>query len=490
MTEIALHNTRTRRKEPLAPADPRNVRLYVCGPTVYDRAHIGNARPVVVFDVLYRLLRHRYGPGHVTYVRNITDVDDKINARALETRRAGESALDAVARITGETTRWFHEDMDALGALRPDREPRATEYIPDMIAMIARLVEEGHAYAAEGHVLFSVASYAEYGRLSGRSVDEMRAGARVEVAPYKRDPMDFVLWKPSGPDEPGWDSPWGRGRPGWHIECSAMARALLGEVIDIHGGGIDLVFPHHENEVAQSCCANHTEIMARHWLHNGYVMVEGEKMSKSLGNFTTVKDLRDRGVPGEVIRMVLLMTHYRAPLDWTGEKVEEATRLLDNWARFKRTCREAGFLDDVADAAPDLRVIDALADDLNTPKAKEALHQLHGEAKLARSGETAPARFFATLEWLGFTLEGLSLPAIERTVARDFDTVEEASNRIEALLAERKTARKARDFARADAIRDGLKAAGVEVHDTPEGTTWELTRGFDPARLDDLEALQ
>ena len=326
MTEIQLTNTRTRAKEPFRPADPRNVRMYVCGPTVYDRAHIGNARPVVVFDVLYRLLRHVYGADHVTYVRNLTDVDDKINARAAETRRPGESTLDAIGRITDETIGWYHEDMAALGALPPTHEPRATAHIPDMIAMIAALIEKGHAYAADGHVLFSVESYPDYGRLARRSLDEMRAGARVEVAPYKRDPMDFVLWKPSSADEPGWESPWGRGRPGWHIECSAMSRALLGEVFDIHAGGIDLQFPHHENEVAQSCCANDTEVMANYWLHNGYLMVEGEKMSKSLGNFITVKDLLDRGIPGEIIRMVLLMTHYRQPLDWTEQKVRRQKR--------------------------------------------------------------------------------------------------------------------------------------------------------------------
>jgi len=466
MTEIVLYNTRTRQREPLRPARPGRVGMYVCGPTVYDRAHIGNARPVVVFDALYRLLRHVHGAGNVTYVRNITDVDDKINARASETRRPGESVLDAISRITAETTGWFHEDMDALGALRPDHEPRATGYVPQMIEMIERLVAEGHAYAAEGHVLFAVASYPGYGRLSGRSPEEMRAGARVEVAAYKRDPMDFVLWKPSGPDEPGWDSPWGRGRPGWHIECSAMAKALLGDVVDIHGGGIDLVFPHHENEAAQSCCANHTEIMARHWLHNGYVMVEGEKMSKSLGNFTTVRDLRDRGVPGEVIRMVLLMTHYRGPLDWTGARAAEAERALRRWRDVAGEAAPA--------AAPPGAVVEALADDLNTPLAIAELH------KLAGAGDAAGLR--AGAELLGLLTPELggwdSAPAADAATA----------DRIEALLAARRAARTARDFARADAIRDALAAAGVEVQDTPEGTTYELRRGFDPARLDDLEA--
>ena len=289
---IRLRNTLTRRVEPFVPLDPTNVRMYVCGPTVYDRAHLGNARSAVVFDVLFRLLRHVYGPEHVTYVRNLTDIDDKIIARAQETGRSVED-------ITEETIRWYHEDMDALGCLRPTHEPRATEYLPQMIAMIEALIERGHAYEAEGHVLFSVSSYAEYGRLSGRSVEDMIAGARVDVAPYKRDPMDFVLWKPSGEGMPGWPSPWGRGRPGWHIECSAMARDLLGGAFDIHGGGLDLQFPHHENEIAQSRCAHPDEGFARVWMHNEMLMVDGRKMSKSLGNFTTVRDLLDlRIVPG------------------------------------------------------------------------------------------------------------------------------------------------------------------------------------------------
>ena len=467
MTEIQLTNTRTREKQAFHPIDPGNVRVYACGPTVYDRAHIGNARPVVVFDVLFRLLRHVYGAEHVTYVRNFTDVDDKINARAAETKRPGETEREAIRRITDETIRWYHEDMDALGALRPTHEPRATEHIADMIAMIETLIARGHAYAAEGHVLFSVASYPEYGRLGRRSLDEMRAGARVEVAPYKRDPMDFVLWKPSSETEPGWDSPWGRGRPGWHIECSAMSKALLGEVFDIHAGGVDLVFPHHENEVAQSCCANGTEMMANVWLHNGYLMVEGEKMSKSLGNFFTVKDLLDKGIPGEVIRMVLLMTHYRAPLDWTEEKVEEAETALRRW-RAQAADAPPG---DVPEA-----VVAALADDLNTPKALAELHRFAGDGDLG--GLVAGARL------LGLLTPGLG----GWEAAPDADPA--TADRIEALLAERAAARKARDFARADALRDGLAAAGVEVKDTPQGADWSLTRDFDAGKLPDLEALQ
>jgi cysteinyl-tRNA synthetase len=330
MVEIRLRNSMTRVVERLEPIDPENVRMYVCGPTVYDRAHLGNARPVVVFDVLYRLLRHVYGPEHVTYVRNITDVEDKIIDRAAE--RGVE-----IDELTRTTTEWFHEDMAALGVdYRDDpqfKEPRATDFIPEMIAMIERLIAGGHAYAAEGHVLFDVHSYEEYGRLSGRSVEDMIAGARVEVAPYKRDPMDFVLWKPSSDDQPGWDSPWGRGRPGWHIECSAMSHALLGESFDIHGGGIDLQFPHHENEIAQSCCAHPEGGFAKIWMHNEMLQVEGKKMSKSLGNFFTVRDLLDQGVPGEVIRFVMLSTHYSKPMDWTEKKRDEAEKTLRKWPR-------------------------------------------------------------------------------------------------------------------------------------------------------------
>ncbi len=353
MTKIQLHNSKTRRKEPFTPLDPQNVRMYVCGPTVYDRAHLGNARPVVVFDVLYRLLRHVYGVDAVTYVRNFTDVDDKINARAAETGRA-------IGQITDETIQWFLDDMGALGALEPDEMPRATQYIPQMIAMIADLIASGHAYEAEGHVLFSVESYAEYGALSGRSVDDMIAGARVEVAPYKRNPMDFVLWKPSSGTQPGWPSPWGYGRPGWHIECSAMSYELLGESFDIHGGGNDLMFPHHENEIAQSCCAHPGSGFAQVWMHNEMLQVEGKKMSKSLGNFFTVRDLLDQGVPGEVIRFVMLSTHYRKPMDWTAEKAKEARETLWHWRKATQ---------DVEAAEPEAELIEILADDLNTPRA-------------------------------------------------------------------------------------------------------------------------
>ncbi len=454
MVEIRLTNTRTRTKEPLTPLDPRNVRLYLCGPTVYDRAHLGNARPVLVFDVLVRLLRHVYGAGHVTYVRNFTDVDDKINARAAVTGRS-------IRDITEETIGWYHADMDALGAERPDHEPRATDYIAQMVAMIQTLIARRHAYVAEGHVLFDVRSYPGYGRLSGRSVDDMIAGARVEVAPFKRDPMDFVLWKPSSADQPGWNSPWGRGRPGWHIECSAMSAALLGPSFDIHGGGIDLQFPHHENEVAQSCCAHPEAEFARVWLHNEMLQVEGRKMSKSLGNFFTVRDLLDRGVPGEVIRFVMLSTHYRKPMDWTEAKASEAEAVLRRWRGLVAGIEPA--------TRPAPSVIAALADDLNTAGAIAALHDLAGKGDLPL--------FLASARMLGLLLPGMGAWA---------EAGDEVAARIEALLAARSAARKDRNFARADAIRDGFKAAGVEVKDTPDGVEWSLSAGFDAARLADL----
>ncbi len=459
--DITLYDTRTRRKVRLDPVTPGRASMYVCGPTVYDRAHIGNARPVVVFDTLFRLLRHLYGAQNVTYVRNITDVDDKIIARARESGRD-------MGEITAETTRWFHEDMAALGALRPSFEPRATEHIGGMIAMIALLIERGHAYAAEGHVLFSVGSFPDYGRLARRSLEDMRAGARVEVAPYKRDPMDFVLWKPSEPAQPGWDSPWGRGRPGWHIECSAMARALLGGSFDIHGGGVDLAFPHHENELAQSTCAHPDEGFARIWMHNGMLNVEGEKMSKSLGNFFTVRDLLDRGIPGEVIRFVLLSTHYRQPLDWTERKAGEAEKVLGGW--------EIDLIDAGDGSNPAPEVVAALADDLNTPAAIAALHAL------VRSGRRAELR--ASLALLGFDLnadEGTVL-GYRGLLRTEYEPV------VHALLEMRRAARDARDFRRADELRDGLVAAGVKVMDRPDAPSdWELGPDFDPAKLEALK---
>ena len=451
---IRLYNTKTRTKEDFVPVDPTDVRMYVCGPTVYDRAHIGNARPVVVFDVLYRLLRHEYGAEHVTYARNFTDVDDKINAKAAETGRS-------IRDITDETIGWYHEDMDALGALRPDHEPRATEYIAQMVRMIEDLIAKGHAYEAEGHVLFAVTTDPEYGSLSRRSLDEMRAGARVEVAPYKRDPMDFVLWKPSTGEQPGWDSPWGKGRPGWHIECSAMAGELFGEKFDIHGGGIDLQFPHHENECAQSRCVGHD--FATVWMHNEMLKVDGKKMAKSLGNFFTVADLLAKGIPGEVLRFVLLSTHYGSPMDLTQKAQDDAEKTLRKWR---------GSIGDTAAGDMPASVLDALADDLNTPLAIAALH------RLANDGDAAGLRAgAAVLGLLNDTLGGWdSAPAADGDV----------SGRIDGLLADRAAAKAAKDFALSDAIRDTLLEAGIEIKDTPQGAEWSLTPSFDASKLAEL----
>ncbi|MEM7642533.1 MAG: cysteine--tRNA ligase [Pseudomonadota bacterium] len=448
---IRLRNSLTRRVETFEPLDETNVRLYLCGPTVYDRAHLGNARNVIVFDVLTRLLRHDYGATAVTYVRNVTDVEDKINARAVETGRP-------IRDITEETLGWFHDDMGALGNRLPDREPRATEHIPQMIAMIEHLIASGHAYAAEGHVLFAVGSYDGYGKLSGRSVDDMIAGARVEVAPYKHDPMDFVLWKPSSADDPGWDSPWGRGRPGWHIECSAMTRELLGPAFDIHGGGNDLLFPHHENELAQSSCADPDAGFAQVWLHNEMLLVEGKKMSKSLGNFFTVRDLLDRGVPGEVIRFFFLSTHYAKPMDWTDAKALEAEGILRRWRDLVRGRAEEGGV------TPDEAVLAALRDDLNTPGAIAELH------RLAKAGDGAALQASAALL-------GLLGPEMGDWVDGGDDGL------VEAVLAARVEARGAKDWARADALRDALVAAGVVVTDG-KGKGWEAGTGFDPSKLE------
>src|SRR6516164_4922519 len=381
---LTLYNTLSRRKERFEPLDPKLVRLYVCGPTVYDRAHIGNGRAIVVFDVLYRLLRDLYGRERVRYVRNITDIEDKINAAARKNN-------EPIAALTERTTKAFHEDMAALGNLAPDIEPRATEYIPQMIAMIERLIESGHAYVAEGHVLFRVASYPKYGALSRRSRADMIAGARVEVAPYKEDPGDFVLWKPSNPDMPGWDSPWGRGRPGWHIECSAMSETELGETFDIHGGGLDLIFPHHENEIAQSVCAHAGQPFARYWLHNGMLTVGGVKLAKSEGNFITVRDALAEA-PGEAIRLALLGTHYRDPLDWTNDRLRQARQSLDRFYRALSLTRVA-VLERFGEEDEALRPVrEALDDDMNTPLALAELHELAGAVNRASSDAERSAR--------------------------------------------------------------------------------------------------
>ena len=454
MGEIKLRNSMTRKIEVFAPIDPTNLRLYVCGPTVYDRAHLGNARPSIVFDVLYRLLCHVYGKDHVTYVRNFTDVDDKINAKARETGRA-------IGEITEETIGWYHADMDAIGVLRPTHEPRATAYIPQMITMIEDLIAKGHAYAAEGHVLFSVASYPDYGRLSGRTVEDMIAGARVEVAPYKRDAMDFVLWKPSDADTPGWDSPWGYGRPGWHIECSAMSHELLGSHFDIHGGGNDLMFPHHENEIAQSCCAHQGAGFANIWMHNEMLQVEGKKMSKSLGNFFTVRDLLDQGVPGEVIRFVMLSTHYSKPMDWTAKKAAGAEKTLRKWYAQAANALQA--------PVPDA-MLAALSDDLNTPLAIATLHQI------SQSGDAASLR-------AGLSILGLASVGVPDWVASpDVDL-----SALEAqLFAVRQAAMKTKDFAPVDALKSALTDAGVEVRISKEGVELIPTANFDSLKLEGL----
>ncbi len=456
---LQIHNTLTRRKEAFAPLDPKNVRLYVCGPTVYDFAHIGNARPVVVFDVLFRLLRQLYGADHVTYARNITDIEDKI----IEAARENGETIEAV---TLRTTEAYHRDMAALGALPPSIEPRATGHIPQMIAMIETLIAKGHAYAAEGHVLFNVPSMESYGQLSGRDREEMVAGARVEVAPYKKDPADFVLWKPSTPEQPGWDSPWGRGRPGWHIECSAMAEAHLGQVFDIHGGGQDLIFPHHENEIAQSRCAHGTALMAKVWMHNGYVVVGGKKMSKSLGNFFTVRELLDEGFPGEAIRLTLLSGHYRQPLDVTREKIDEAKAQLD---RLYGALRHAGEAEAGPAEAPPEALLAALADDLNTPQALAELHEIAGALNKANDPQEA-ARLEGQLLAAGDLL-GLLQADPEAWFQGADGTL--SAEEIEARIEARRQARKAKDFAEADRIRDELAAQGVLLEDGPGGTTWK-----------------
>ena len=456
---LVIHNTLTRGKEDFIPVDPDHIRMYVCGPTVYDRAHIGNARPVIVFDVLSRLLRRLYP--RVTYVRNITDVDDKINTRAKE---SGES----IAAITERTTRMFHEDVAALNALPPDVEPRATAHIVQMIAMIEKLIAAGCAYEAEGHVLFSVPSMPDYGRLSRRSQDEMIAGARVEVAPYKRNSADFVLWKPSTDDLPGWDSPWGRGRPGWHIECSAMSLQYLGETFDIHGGGQDLIFPHHENEIAQSTCAHGGRPFSRYWMHNGYLMVEGEKMSKSLGNFFTVHDLL-RQAPGEAIRLCMLSTHYHQPLDWTAEGLRQARATMD---RLYTALRNAADVEPVGceDVPPEM--LAALEDDLNTPLAVTHLHELASvlnKAGTALDRARAKGRLLASGDLLGLLRQDPE--AWFKWQPAGAAGIDDAA--IADLIARRAAARKARDFAEADRIRKELADQGVVLEDAAGGTTWK-----------------
>jgi cysteinyl-tRNA synthetase len=534
--ELRLYDTLTREKRPFQPLDPERVRMYVCGPTVYDFAHIGNARPVIVFDVLFRLLRHLYGADRVTYARNITDVDDKINARAAQ-EYPSLPLNEAIRTVTQKTEQQFHADVDALGCLRPTIEPRATEHIDEMRALIERLVAAGNAYVAEAHVLFSVPSMSDYGKLSKRPLDEMIAGARVEVAPYKRDPMDFVLWKPSKPGEPAWPSPSGiaaPGRPGWHIECSAMSWKHLGETFDIHGGGIDLLFPHHENEIAQSRCAFHTPLMANVWMHNGFLQVEGAKMSKSEGNFVTIRELLTK-LPGDVLRLVMLTKHYRQPIDWTHAGVENARKEFLSWSDLILEYFDAS--EDLApiEATVDAKLVEALSDDLNTPMALARLREIY---RLVQRQKLSVEEFVVALRFLGFrqlNKAGFFHPGFDanlfesgpqikesnvaeiigyraavangfsetadslmkslssagftiqlndagvmfvgnRTSAGLADLEKEFREKVEGLIAARNAARMTRNFGESDRIRDELFAMGVVLKDSKDGTTWELAR--------------
>ena len=446
MIKIKLHNTLTRKKQTFVPLDENNVRLYLCGPTVYDRAHLGNARNVIMFDILYRLLIDTYGISSVTYVRNFTDIDDKINSKSLESGRP-------INDITSETIQWYLEDMAALGNLEPNLMPRATDYIPQMINYIERLIKRGFAYSDEGHVLFSISNYKDYGKLSGRSVEDMIAGARVEVASYKKNPMDFVLWKPSEKDVPGWESPWGRGRPGWHIECSAMAHDLLGATFDIHGGGNDLQFPHHENEIAQSCCAYPESEFARYWLHNEMLQVDGKKMSKSLGNFFTVRDLLDQGYPGEVIRFVFLSTHYNKPMDWNNSKALEAKNILRKWR---------GLLKNNSEIVPiPEEVINTLSDDLNTSGVISLLH------KYASNGDIGKLK--ASANFLGILTDELS----EWCADVDLSSLEELFTDL------RKRAIDSKNFGNVDELRSKLTSAGVDVQIGKVDVSLEPNASFD-----------
>jgi len=492
---IKLHNTKTRRKETFVPIDAENVRMYVCGPTVYDRAHLGNARPVVVFDTLFRLLRHVYGEDHVTYVRNFTDVDDKINAKAAETGRD-------IRDITDETIKWYREDMDALGALPPSFEPRATEYIAPMVAMIQTLIDKGNAYVEEvgsqhnqpperyvifdpktdsRHVFFAVESFKKYGELSGRTLSDMISGERSEKATNKRNPMDFVLWKPSSGKQPGWESPWGYGRPGWHIECSAMALDLLGESFDIHGGGLDLQFPHHENEIAQSACAVPHGDFARVWMHNEMLQVEGKKMSKSLGNFFTVHDLLEQEIPGEVIRFVLLSTHYRSPMDWTEKKVREAEATLRKWYQLAEMALD--------NAQPYSAVVAALSDDLNTSKAIAEMHQL------AIAEDMSTLR--ASLGLMGFLESGIPEWAIQHEeegsgyhiIYPQAISTEVGNTLVEvAKIIEREyiLAKQSKDFAKIDIFKEFAGSKNISIGMSPLGIKLEFTKALN---ADDLRAM-
>ena len=466
--QLRLHNSLTRRTEDFVPIDPRRVTMYVCGPTVYNYVHIGNARPYVAFGLLARLLRRLYP--RVVYARNITDVDDKINA-------AAQKAGVPIGRITERFTAAYLEDMARIGADVPDVIPHATAHIGQIVAMCERLIANGHAYVAEGHVLFDVTSYPDYGKLSGRSTEDMIAGARVEVAPYKLNPADFVLWKPSTPDLPGWDSPWGRGRPGWHIECSAMAEAHLGETIDIHAGGNDLLFPHHENEVAQSTCAHGGKVFARYWLHNGMLTFDGRKMSKSLGNVLVLHDLLDQ-YPAEVLRFLLLKAHYRQPLDWSDTTLAQARATLDGWYTVLRDLAHIEVA--AADRIAPIEIEAALCDDLNTPEAFAVVARLAGAARAAATDEakrSAKAALLGAADLLGILQDEPEAWFKQSTGGPEVD-----ADAVQRLVDARTAAKKARDFAASDRIRDELLAMGVVVEDTAQGPRWKVVKSDERTR--------
>lgn len=457
MIQIYLHDTLKQRKVPFTPIDANNVRMYVCGPTVYDKAHLGNAKTPVVYDVLYRLLCQVYGQEHVTYVSNITDVDDKILNKHKETGKS-------IREITEQTYNWYLEDMTKLNVLAPNFRPRATEYIDAMIELVKKLLENGHAYAAENHILFDVDSFAGYGTLSGRSMKEMLAGARIEVADYKKNPADFILWKPSAADQPGWNSPWGYGRPGWHLECSAMSSNLLGNDFDIHGGGSDLIFPHHENELAQSCCAFPGTKFAHYWVHTGMLMIDGVKMSKSLGNFYTVEEVLQKA-PAEALRLLFLTTHYHQPFNFTFEGLQLAKNTLDKF--YNALLKNQDVPNDIV--APSDKLIAALADDLNTPLALSYLHETVNELNKAETPEER-RRLKAQLLADAYML-GLLYNDAEKWFKGEENNDETAQ--IEALIEKRAEAKKSKDWATADAIRNELKARGIVLEDSPTGTTWK-----------------
>lgn len=457
--KISLHNTLLRRKQEFVPIDENNVRMYVCGPTVYDRAHLGNAKTSVVFDVLYRFLCQVYGKDHVTYVSNITDVDDKILNKHKETGKS-------IREITEQTFQWYLDDMKKLNVLNPNHRPRATEYIQEMIELVKLLLQNGHAYEAEGHVLFSVDSMPDYGFLSGRSMKEMLAGARIEVADYKKNPADFILWKPSEADQPGWDSPWGYGRPGWHLECSAMSSKYLGNSFDIHGGGSDLIFPHHENECAQSMCAHPDDTFARYWVHAGMLMVDGVKMSKSLGNFYTVNQLIGE-YPAEALRLLFIGTHYHQPFNFTFDGLKQAKTVLD---KFYNALLKTADIKVDAGVGPDARVMEALCDDLNTPLALSVLHELVNTLNKAESAEErreAKSKLVASAAVLGLLYQDPE-SWFKQGAGGPLD-----ENEINRLIEERALAKKEKNYARADEIRNQLKSAGIVLEDTPSGTTWK-----------------